>query len=502
MTVTPRARTAIGAAACATASALVVAGLVPTPVAHAAGPALTAVFAQSSAWSNGYGATYTIRNNGDAASTGWVVEFDLAAGSTVSTSWDSVRTQTGQRYRFGNAGWNGTVAPGGSQGFGFNVSGLATPTNCTVNGLPCAGGPPPTTTPPPPSTTPPPPTTPPPTTAPPPSTTAPPPTTPPPGGGPTVNVATAAELRVALAAAQPGQTIRLAAGTYRGSFVAQRAGTSGARITLTGPRDAVLVNDGPSGSGPSCPAPTAGWDSGYGVWLFDAPYWNLTGFTVTESKKGIMLDDSHHVTIDGVYVHHVEEEAVHFRRSSADGILRNSRIEHTGLVQPGYGEGVYLGSAQSNFACHGNSGGVDRSDRVQVLNNRIGPYVTAEHIDAKEGTEGGVVRGNTFDGRGITGQNSGDSWVDAKGNGYLFEGNGGSFGSPGTFANGYETHNLITGYGCGNIWRNNSSDLGGVGRWAINVTSTSKCPAHPNVVHTSNTVTNALNGLTNIPTTP
>ncbi|WP_442792106.1 cellulose binding domain-containing protein [Micromonospora sp. NBC_01796] len=496
MTLTPVGRTALGASVAATLA--VATTLALTPTAHAAGPVLTATFTQSSAWGSGYAAAYTIRNGGDAAANGWVVEFDLAAGSTVSTSWDSVRSQSGQRYRFANAGWNGTVAPGGTQSFGFNVSGLATPTNCTLNGAPCTGGPtppPPTTTPPP---TTPPPSTPPPTTGPP---TSPPPTTPPPSG-PTVNVSTAAELRSALAAAQPGQTIRLAAGTYRGSFVAQRAGTASARITLTGPRGAVLINDGPSGSGPSCPAPTTGWDSGYGVWLFNAPYWNLSGFTVAESKKGIMLDNSHHVTIDGVYVHHTDEEGVHFRRSSSDGILRNSQVEYTGLVQPGYGEGVYLGSAQSNFDCHGNSGGIDRSDRVQVLDNRIGPYVTAEHLDIKEGTEGGVVRGNTFDGRGITGQNSGDSWVDVKGNGYLFERNTGSFSPPGTFANGYETHNLLTGYGCGNTWRSNTSNLGGVGRWAINVTSTSKCPNNPNTVHTTNTVTAALNGLTNIPTTP
>ena len=79
-----------------------------------------------------------------------------------------------------------------------------------------------------------------------------------------------------------------------------KAGTAGAPITLTGPSTAVLINDGPSGDAPSCPVPTAGWDSGYGLWLFNAPYWKLKGFSVTESKKGIVLDNSHHVTIDGV----------------------------------------------------------------------------------------------------------------------------------------------------------------------------------------------------------
>ncbi|NRQ32820.1 hemagglutinin protein [Nonomuraea sp. NN258] len=326
------------------------------------------------------------------------------------------------------------------------------------------------------------------------------------GTGTTVDVSTSAQLITALAGARPGQTIRLAAGEYRGAFVARRAGTAAAPITLTGPADAVLVNDGPSGTAPSCPTPGLGWDSGYGLWLYDAPYWNLTGFTVKESKKGIVLDNSHHVTIDGVHVHHIDDEGVHFRRSSADGVIRNSRITHTGLVQPGYGEGVYLGSAGSNWSCHGNSGGADRSDRVKVLNNVIGPNVAAEHVDVKEGTSGGLIQGNTFNGSGISGQNSADSWIDVKGSGYLIDGNIGTFAAPGTFANGYETHNPATTpsfqNGCGNVWRNNRSDLGGAGAYAIKVTSTSKCAGNLNVVHASNTVTGARTGLTNIPVTP
>ncbi|GIG68495.1 right-handed parallel beta-helix repeat-containing protein [Phytomonospora endophytica] len=322
----------------------------------------------------------------------------------------------------------------------------------------------------------------------------------------TVPVSTAAELRDALADAAPGWTIQLASGTYRGSFVTENAGTSSAPITLTGPRDAILINDGPSGTGPSCSAPTAGWDSGYGLWLYDAPHWKLSGFTVRESKKGIMLDRSAHVTIDGVYVTQIEEEGVHFRSSSADGVLRDSRIDHTGLVKPQYGEGVYIGSANSNWGCYGVTGGADRADRVQVIGNHIGPGVSAEHIDIKEGTFDGVVRDNVFDGQGIAGQNSADSWIDAKGVGYLIEGNSGTFDPPGVFANGYETHNPSTSpsfpNGCGNVWRDNDSDLGGVGKWAVYVSSTSKCSGDLNVVHASNTVSNARNGLTNIKVTP
>ncbi|TDD46054.1 hemagglutinin protein [Kribbella antibiotica] len=326
------------------------------------------------------------------------------------------------------------------------------------------------------------------------------------GGGTAVDVSTAAQLQTALANAQPGQTIRLAAGQYHGSFVTQRPGTASAPITLTGPASAVLINDGPTGDAPSCPAPTAGWDSGYGLWLFGAPYWKLTGFTVQDSKKGIVLDNSHHVTIDGVSVHHTDEEGVHFRRSSADGVIKNSTVTDAGLVQKGYGEGVYIGSANSNWSCHGNTGGVDKSDRVQVLDNHIGPNIAAEPIDVKEGTTGGIIRGNTFNGRGISGENSADSWIDVKGFKYVIENNTGTFSSPGTFANGYETHNTSTTpsfpNGCGNIWRNNASNLGGAGNYAINISSVSKCTADPNIVYSSNTVQNAKSGLTNVPVTP
>ncbi|MCR6483917.1 cellulose-binding domain-containing protein [Amycolatopsis sp. OK19-0408] len=482
----PRSRRAVLLGAATISAALALTGAV---TAQAAAPNLSATFAQTSVWTGGYGAGYTIANRGDAPATGWTVEFDLPAGTAVSSSWSSVKTQAGQHYKFTNAGFNGTVKPGATANFGFNVAGSGLPSGCTVNGLPCAGGGPVTTTPAPTTTTPPPTTT----------------TTPPPAGD-TVNVSTAAQLQAALAAAAPGQAIKLAAGTYRGSFVTTKAGTAAKPITLSGPANAVLINDGPSGDAPDCPAPTPGWDSGYGLWLSGAPYWNLTGFTVQESKKGIVVDNSPHTTIDGVTVNHVDEEAIHFRRSSADSVLKNSTITYTGLVQPGYGEGVYLGSANSNWACHGNSGGVDRGDRIQVLDNHIGPFIAAEPIDVKEGTFDGVIRGNTFDGRGISGENSADSWIDVKGIGYTIEDNTGTFSAPGTFANGYENHNTSTSpsfaNGCGNVWRNNKSDLGGVGAYAIKISSVSKCAANPNVVYASNTVTNAQSGLTNIPGTP
>lgn len=287
-----------------------------------------------------------------------------------------------------------------------------------------------------------------------------------------IDVTTASQLKAALTAARPGDTIQLADGTYTGNFKAAVPATPGARITLTGSARAVLTAGG-----------------GYGLHLNGASYWTVRGITVTGGQKGIMADAANGVVIDSVTVHDLDMEGIHFRRSSKDGVVKNSRIHDTGHDGRGMGEGVYVGSAGDLS---------DRSDGAQILNNTIGPGVGGENIDIKEGTTGARIIGNTFDGSGLTGANYDDSWVDVKGNGVLVEGNRGSR----TTNNGYETHTQQSGWGCGTIFRDNDSDLSGSTgseRLAINVTNQSTdCRT---TVHSSNTVTGG-NGLTNIAVTP
>ena len=65
----------------------------------------------------------------------------------------------------------------------------------------------------------------------------------------------------------------------------------------------------------------------------------------------------------------------------------------------------------------------DHSDRNQVINNRIGPKVAAEEIDIKEGSCCGLIKGNHFDGTGMSGEHFADSWMDIKGDNYTIEDN-------------------------------------------------------------------------------
>ena len=277
----------------------------------------------------------------------------------------------------------------------------------------------------------------------------------------TIDVSTAAQLKTALAGAKPGDTIKLADGTYTGNFKTTVSGSSSAPITLTGSAKAVLTAGG-----------------GYGLHLNGASYWQVKGITVTGGQKGIMIDSATRVVIDGVTVHGLDMEGVHFRKSSTYGTIRNSTIYDTGNDGRGMGEGVYVGSA---------GGTSDKSDHVQILDNTIGPDVGGEAIDLKEGTTGGRVAGNSFDGRGLTGANYDDSWIDVKGNNYVIENNTGK----NTTNNGFETHTQQSGWGCGTVFRNNRSDLTGAtgsGRYAFNITNydASRCKV---TIDRSNTVT-------------
>ena len=312
-----------------------------------------------------------------------------------------------------------------------------------------------------------------------PTPTAPPPPGPPGESGPaagTVTVSTAAELSAALAAARPGQTIRLNDGAYTGKFVAAASGTDAAPISLTGSRAAVLS----SGS----------LKSGYGLHITGS-YWQVSGLSVAQSAKGIVLDGSAHTILSDVDVGSIGSEAVHFRANSTDCIIRDSEVHDTGLAKPGFGEGIYVGSAKSNWmTVMGSATTPDRSDRVLISNNRVS-RTTAEGIDIKEGTTGGKVTGNIFSEAGFSGANSADSWVDVKGNGYTVTGNSGSA----TKLDALQVHKVLDGWGRDNAFAGNTV-LGGVPGYEVWIQSeelgnTVRCQA-----------SSAGRGLTNVPCTP
>jgi hypothetical protein len=269
----------------------------------------------------------------------------------------------------------------------------------------------------------------------------------------TVPVSTSAQLKTALAAARPGQVIALASGTYTGKFESAASGTAAAPITLTGPRTAVLT--------------TGSVDSGYALHLTGSQ-WRVTGIAVRTAAKGIVLDGSRFTRISRVEVGNIGAEAVHFRKGSSDGVIENSLIHHTGITSPQYGEGVYIGSAVSNWSSiMGSSTTPDRSDRVIVRGNDI-RNTPAEGVDVKEGSTGGSITGNSFTASGTSGRNSADSWIDVKGNDYVVSGNQGT----GTLLDAMQVHTVVAGWGARNRFSGNTV-IGAVPGYEVWVQGTS-----------------------------
>ncbi|MEV0088428.1 right-handed parallel beta-helix repeat-containing protein [Saccharopolyspora sp. NPDC050642] len=68
--------------------------------------------------------------------------------------------------------------------------------------------------------------------------------------------------------------------------------------------------------------------------LNGANHWNLEGFTVENSAKGIVLDRSSNNVIDDVEVRNTRDEGVHFRATSSDNVIQRSFVHDTGTEQP------------------------------------------------------------------------------------------------------------------------------------------------------------------------
>lgn len=285
----------------------------------------------------------------------------------------------------------------------------------------------------------------------------------------TVTVTTAAELISALATVQPGSVIHLADGTYTGNFRATGAGSPGQPITLCGGPGAVL--DG------------AGVEDGYVLHLEQASYWVLQGFTVRDGQKGVIADETDHSLIQGLTVENTGDEAIHLRRFSSDNKVIANTIRGAGLRKPKFGEGIYIGTAESNW-CDVSACEPDKSDRNEIRGNTVSG-TTAESVDIKEGTSDGLLAGNTFDGSAMT---EADSWVDVKGKGWRIEGNAGR-NSP---QDGFQTHEIMDGWGTENVFHNNVAEVNGPGL------GYSLKPARDNVVDCSNTASEAGQGLSNI----
>jgi len=285
----------------------------------------------------------------------------------------------------------------------------------------------------------------------------------------TVSVNDASSLEDALKSAKPGTVIQLADGTYSGHFVGTGSGEQDSPIWLCGGKGAVINGDSIK--------------KGYAVHLKDAEFWRLVGFSIENAQKGVIVDNGTGIMIQGLTVSEIGDEAIHLRAGTTYSVVRDNDVSGTGMRNEKYGEGIYVGSASSNW-CTYSACGPDRSNNNAIVDNRI-HGTSAESIDIKEGTQDGLIQGNTFDGTG--GLVGADSWVDVKGNGWQIIGNIGA-NSP---VDGFQVHSVVDGWGTRNVFQGNTAEVNGDG-FGIHL-----APVQDNTVSCDNKATGAASGMTN-----
>ncbi len=219
-----------------------------------------------------------------------------------------------------------------------------------------------------------------------------------------VSVSTIDEIFEAVRNAQPGDVIEIAPGTYDYTvyYGAQKIdtaaeGTADAPITLT----AADPENPPVITGTST-------ENGY-VLQVTGDYWIIENIHFTNSQKGIVLDNSNNSIIRNCEVSNTGSEAIALRDGSSDCLVQNCYIHDIGLVTPGYGEGVYIGSSKtvSGFDYYCDNNVVDGCTFINVA---------AEHVDVKEYTTGTEIKNCTFYGDGMSGANYAGSFIDIAGN--------------------------------------------------------------------------------------
>ncbi|MEW7278309.1 cellulase family glycosylhydrolase [Aquimarina sp. 2201CG1-2-11] len=230
----------------------------------------------------------------------------------------------------------------------------------------------------------------------------------------TINCNTVDCILNAMKNAKPGDEIIIAPGTYTAPdkivangraarFFSDKDGTSGKPIVIRS-------------KNPSNPAILKGPNGRYDGYVMRilGDYWKIEDLILAEGSKGLVFDNANHGVIKNVIVRELGEEGIHLRDGSSYNLVKDCKVYNTGLKKPGIGEGLYVGSDKGqhddyNRDCNNNT----------IEGCVIGPNVTAEGVDVKEGTKNTIIRNCTFSAKGISGENSADAFIDLKGS-YAF----------------------------------------------------------------------------------
>lgn len=249
--------------------------------------------------------------------------------------------------------------------------------------------------------------------------------------GATYNVADSASLRTRLANAATGDVIVLAAGkTFTMSSAVSGIKTLDG-VTTTAPIFALKskTNITVKGASATNKPIIKGNGTGNGEYAFyaqKADGFKLLDVKIENSEKGLIVDRSNNVTIQGVEFKEIGWEALHIRDGSKNAVIKSNKFSLIGVDRNDRGEAVYIGSDNKKWPTNpelrsGDSIYQPACDNALVESNTFGPNIGGEAVDVKEGVTGTIIRNNSFN-MGLTdtrlknsSDEKADSAIDVKG---------------------------------------------------------------------------------------
>jgi endoglucanase len=227
-----------------------------------------------------------------------------------------------------------------------------------------------------------------------------------------INCNSISQISAALASAQAGDEIIIASGVYNASSKVEDAigkfvyFTSNANGTAANP---IILRGASAANKPVLRAAEA---NKYGATIMSitGDYWIIKDLELSQGQKGLTMDTANHCQLLNLSVNDIGDEGIHLRSGSSDNLVQNCSVFNVGVRQPGFGEGIYIGSDEGQHDTY-----TPNCDRNTINNCVLGPNIRAEAIDVKEGTQFTVIKNCTISGAGISGANSADAFIDIKG---------------------------------------------------------------------------------------
>ncbi|MDH3300186.1 MAG: right-handed parallel beta-helix repeat-containing protein [Acidimicrobiia bacterium] len=209
-----------------------------------------------------------------------------------------------------------------------------------------------------------------------------------PSGGVERSVSNQAELAAALAVARPGDVINLADGVYTRIDYrldqGHRSGTASAPIVIQAAAGAAPIIDAGDNGTPSYR---------FAVSIIRMAHVTVRGLEIRNGIFGALSRGSASITFEHNHIHDLAQvgvvtgaaETAAGYEPSSNTVIRCNTIHDTGMLDPEFGEGIYVGT--------GRTGAVDRTSGVLIEGNEI-HSIANEAVDVKRYTTNVTIRNN------------------------------------------------------------------------------------------------------------